>query len=203
MQHTEKNSHISKPTNNTCTIVDFIGNKVKAFRTTTLWPENSLRRASLNSFGYGGSNAHAVIEQANARDRVHHVSSYVPAEDGFNLDDKDAARPSILVLSANNAVSLRASIKALGNHLFNPRVKVNLSDLAYTLSERRTRLWHRAFLTTRNTNVDETPEAWVVAKKSPQAPSLGFVFTGQGAQWPQMGKDLLDFFPWTRTILEQ
>ena len=203
MLYTENNFHISKPTDNTWTIVDFVGNKVKAFRTTTLWPANSLRRASLNSFGYGGSNAHAIIEQANASDRVHHVSSYVSAEDEFNLDDEDAARPSILVLSANDAISLRASIKALENHLINPRVKVNLPDLAYTLSERRTRLWHRAFLTTRNTKVNETPEAWVVAKKSPQAPSFGFVFTGQGAQWPQMGKDLLDIFPWTRTILEQ
>lgn len=131
------------------------------------------------------------------------MSSYASVEDEFTLDDEDAARPSILVLSANDAVSLRASIKALGNHLINPRVKVTLSDLAYTLSERRTRLWHRAFITIRNTGLDEKPEAWVVAKKSPQAPSFGFVFTGQGAQWPQMGKDLLNFFPWTRKILEE
>lgn len=131
------------------------------------------------------------------------MSSYASAEDEFTLDGQDAARPSILVLSANDAVSLQASIKALGNHLINPRVKVSLSDLAYTLSERRTRLWHRAFITTRNTELDENLAEWVVAKKNPQTPNFGFIFTGQGAQWPQMGKDLLQFFPWTRTILEE
>lgn len=78
-----------------------------------------------------------------------------------------------------------------------------MPDLAYTLSERRTKLWHRAFITTRNTELDEKTEEWVVAKKSGQTPSIGFVFTGQGAQWAQMGRDLLQFFPWTRSILEE
>lgn len=49
----------------------------------------------------------------------------------------------------------------------------------------------------------ERDGAWVVAKKSAQTPSIGFVFTGQGAQWPQMGKELLQFFPWTRYILNE
>ena len=119
------------------------------------------------------------------------------------MDEDDAVRPSILVLSANDTFSLRGAITSLGNHLINPRVKVSLSDLAYTLSERRSKLWHRAFLTTRNTDVAERDGAWVVAKKSAQTPSIGFVFTGQGAQWPQMGKDLLQFFPWTRYILNE
>lgn len=199
----ESHSYVIKSPDDACIIVDFIGNKVKAFRTAIPWPEDSPRRASINSFGYGGSNAHAIIEQANVFDRVYHVSSYICAEDDFTLVDEDAARPFVLMLSANDAVSLRASIKALGNHLINPRVKISLSDLAYTLSERRTRLWHRAFITTRNTELDEKPEAWVVAKKGSQTPSFGFVFTGQGAQWPQMGKELLQFFPWTRKILDE
>lgn len=182
--------------------IDFVGSKVRAFRNAISWPENSPKRVSINSFGVGGSNAHAIIE-AHTADREHHVSSYTSAEDEFDLDDEYASRPSILVLSANDAASLRANIKALGNHLINPRVKVSLSDLAYTLSERRTQLWHRAFVSTRTTELDERPEAWAVAKKSPQTPSFGFVFTGQGAQWSQMGKDLLRFFPWTRTILEE
>lgn len=185
-------------------VVDFVGNRVKAFRASVPWPENSPRRASINSFGYGGSNAHAIVEQADACDRIHHISSYVGGDDEFILDDdEDAERPSVLVLSANDAVSLRANIRALANHLINPRVRVSISDLAYTLSERRTRLWHRAFITIRNTKLAENPESWVLAKKSPQAPSFGFVFTGQGAQWPQMGKDLLRCFPWTRAILEE
>ncbi|CZR67900.1 probable 6-methylsalicylic acid synthase [Phialocephala subalpina] len=181
--------------------IDFAGSKVKASRTLIPWPENAPRRASINSFGIGGSNAHAIVEQPNPQDRVHHVSSYINVQDELALDDDDTSRPFTVVLSANDAVSLRSNIKALCNHLINPRVKVNLADLAYTLSERRTRLFHRAFVTTRTTNLSE--DDFVVAKKSPQTPNIGFVFTGQGAQWSQMGKDLLAFFPWTRSILEE
>ncbi|KAF5026934.1 hypothetical protein F66182_964 [Fusarium sp. NRRL 66182] len=183
--------------------IDFTGNKVKAFRTGISWPKDAPLRASINSFGYGGSNAHTIIEQPKASDRLNHISSYVSADDGFSMVEEDAARPSVLVLSANDATSLSAAISSLGNHLINPRVKVGLSDLAYTLSERRTKLWHRAFITTRNTELDEKAAAWAVAKKSSSQPTCGFVFTGQGAQWPQMGKDLVQFFPWTRKILEE
>ena len=115
-------------------LVDFIGNKVKASRTLIPWPENAPRRASVNSFGIGGSNAHAILEQANPQDRVHHVSSYLDVQNEVTLDDDEAPRPFNLVLSANDAVSLRANIKALCTHLINPRVKANLADLAYTLS---------------------------------------------------------------------
>ncbi|KAL3291241.1 beta-ketoacyl synthase domain-containing protein, partial [Colletotrichum asianum] len=98
--------------------------------------------------------------------------------------------------------TLRANIKALASHLINPRVKVDICDLAYTLSERRSRLWHRTFLTTRSlTELDEN--SFVVGKKSSEALRVAFIFTGQGAQWPQMGKDLLRYFPWTRQILEE
>lgn len=174
---------------------------VKATRTAISWPECSIRRASVNSFGYGGSNVHVVLEQASLPGNPRHVSSYMSEEDEFTIDDEEAERPYTIVLSANDDTSLRANIKALSNHLINPRVKVSLADLAYTLSERRTRLFYRAFITTRNRELDEN--TFVIGKKNSEAPRIGFVFTGQGAQWPQMGKDLIQFFPWTRSILEE
>ena len=174
---------------------------MKATRTAIPWPACSIRRASVNSFGYGGSNVHVVLEEAKLQDGPRHISSYLSEDDDFDLDDEDAERPYTIVFSANDETSLRANIKALSDHLVNPRVKVSLPDLAYTLSERRTRLFHRAFVTTRNTELDES--SFVMGKKSPAPPRIGFVFTGQGAQWPQMGKDLLQFFPWTRSILEE
>ncbi|CAO2655083.1 Nn.00g118160.m01.CDS01 [Neocucurbitaria sp. VM-36] len=183
--------------------IDFSRYRVKASKASVIWPEASIRRASVNSFGYGGSNVHVVVEQAPTSSRAHHISSYASSTEDLLLEYEDTPRPYTLVLSANDAVSLRANIKAICGHLINPRVKVDLADLAYTLSERRTRLWHRAFITTRHTELDEN--AFVVGKKSTQAPRMrvGFIFTGQGAQWPRMGKDMLDFFPWTRTILQE
>ncbi|KAL0930068.1 polyketide synthase [Colletotrichum truncatum] len=182
--------------------IDFAGLKVKASRTALPWPVGAPRRASINSFGYGGSNAHLILEQQSIPGGPRHISSFLSDDDDFSLDDDDSEGPYTLVVSANDGASLRANIKALSNHLINPRVKVSLPDLAYTLSERRSQLWHRAFLTTRSlTDLDEN--AFTVGKKSSQTPRIGFVFTGQGAQWPQMGKDLLTYFPWTRSILEE
>lgn len=137
----------------------------------------------MNAFGYGGSNAHAIIEQPSATARTSHTSSYQADDaDEIELDDEDASeRPQTLVLSANDAVSLKTNIEALCNHLINPRVHVDISDLAYTLSERRTRLWHRAFVTTTKTTELEVND-FVVGKKSSQTPRISLIFTGQGAQ---------------------
>ncbi|OAA57318.1 Beta-ketoacyl synthase [Cordyceps fumosorosea ARSEF 2679] len=182
--------------------IDFAGWKVKASRYTIPWPTQDLRRASVNSFGYGGSNVHVVIEQAAIDHKPRHVSSYLSEDAELDFDDEpDQARPHTLVLSANDEASLRANIRALSNHLINPRVKVALSDLAHTLSERRSAFFHRAYLTTSTTDFDDG--AFVLGKKQSEKPRIGLVFTGQGAQWPQMGKELLQFFPWTRSILEE
>ena len=145
------------------------------------------------------------MQQSDSAHAAHHVSSFAAAgDDGFAEPEEDAERPSVLVLSANDASSLRGAVQGLGSHLLNPRVRVGLPDLAYTLSERKTKLWHRAYLTTHNTELDEKAESWVVAKKSSHTPTFGFVFTGQGAQWPQMGQDLLKYFPsQTRSVLQE
>ncbi|KAI5918543.1 hypothetical protein F4810DRAFT_691444 [Camillea tinctor] len=182
--------------------IDFVENKVKAFRSGIPWPQNAPLRASINSFGVGGSNSHVIIEYPDSTTVGNHVSSYVSADDGFDVVNDDAKRPYIVVLSANNPDSLRAGIQSLSSHLINPRVKISLPDLAYTLSERRTKFWHRAFIITQNTELDDRLDAWTVSKRRSQIPAVGFVFTGQGAQWSQMGRDLLNF-PWTRKILQE
>ncbi|KAI3329679.1 putative polyketide synthase [Ustulina deusta] len=181
--------------------IDFEGLKAKAFRTAIQWPDEgfAVRRASINSFGYGGSNAHAIIEQPSEEARSFYASSY-KADDEFD-DEEESVRPYTLVVSANDSHSLKKQIEALCNHLANPRIKVSLPDLAYTLSERRTHHWHRAFLTTRSTEINEND--FIIGKDSGKPSKIAFVFTGQGAQWPQMGKSLLKSFPWTRAILEE
>ena len=105
------------------------------------------------------------------------------------------------MLSANDAASLKANIAALCKHLINPSVRVSVPDLAYTLSERRSQFWHRAFVTTNTTEVQASD--FTVGKKSPNVPRVGFVFTGQGAQWPQMGRELAEYFPLAREVFEE
>jgi len=192
--------------------VDFRGLHVAASRTTRGWPNSSKRIASVNSFGYGGSNAHVVLQDAESylgERPLTHISSfaYKSIRDLFDDDDDDEeisnnkalARPNVFVISANDEVSLRSYYKALRRHLIHPSVKIKPSDLAYTLSERRSHLYHRGFVVADGLDLQE--DALITGKQSSAAPQVGFIFTGQGAQWPQMGKDLIDVYSGARPLL--
>lgn len=178
---------------------------IKASRSTIPWPRDALRRASVNSFGYGGSNAHVVLEDAQLWTKPKHVSSYLgeTAYDDFFGDEQTAAESNqhVLVFSANDDASLKESVRKLKNHLINPKVKVQLSDLAYTLSEKRSRHFHRAFAVSNSPDFDD--HTIMYGKKKPEDVRIGFVFTGQGAQWSQMGKQLVETFPQTKKILQE
>ncbi|KAJ4379020.1 hypothetical protein N0V86_005897, partial [Didymella sp. IMI 355093] len=117
-------------------------------------------------------------------------------------DDDDVNElPSVLVLSTNDATALKASINALCNHLINPAIRTLMPDLAYTLSERRSWFFHRAFVTT-TSSADFDDGDFVLSRNLSHEPKISFVLTGQGAQWPQMSKDLLRFPP-ARSILKE
>lgn len=184
--------------------IDFSGNRVKASRRVVAWPNQgySVKRASVSSSGFGGSNAHAVIEQHTEMGAGKtYAHSYQTGFPDLGDDDDANELPSVLVLSANDATALKASINALCNHLINPAIRTPMPDLAYTLSERRSRFFHRAFVTT-TSSADLDDGDFVVSKRLSHEPKISFVFTGQGAQWPQMGKDLLRF-PLARSVLKE
>jgi len=115
-------------------------------------------------------------------------------------EDK-ATQPYTIVVSANDAKSLKSYCKAICEHLSNPSVAVKLPDLAFTLSERRSRHFHRAYVITDNTNINEG--AFTFGKKNTDLPRIGFVFTGQGAQWSQMGKGVIETFPVAKALINR
>lgn len=93
----------------------------------------------------------------------------------------------LLLLSANTDVSLQQQIK---NHqewaLQHPE---SISGLTYTRAMRREHLPHRAYVILDGANVTETSGP-MKALSSPLP--LVMVFSGQGAQWPQMAKELIE-----------
>lgn len=184
--------------------VDFQTLKVRASRTALPWPKTEVRRASVNSFGYGGSNAHVVLEEPKklvGDAKTTFVSSISQSNDDlFGEDERTSTRLFTLVFSANDEGSLQAYCKKLRQYLMNPSVKVTLPDLAYTLAERRTHHYNRGFMVAKSTALDES--AFVFQKKSTETPRVGFVFTGQGAQWSQMGKSLVENFPMASLLLK-
>ncbi|PYH83208.1 reducing type I polyketide synthase [Aspergillus uvarum CBS 121591] len=190
--------------------IDFAGSRVRATRMSIKWPETALdvRRASVNSFGFGGSNAHAILE--NAPFASSHVSSYKAITTDFFGDEEDeedvagaedARPPKVLVLSANDQGSLKNYLNALAGHLINPSVSIDVDDLAYTLSERRSHLYYRAFAVSSTSGIDHGKVHF--GQKAASAPRIGFVFTGQGAQWSQMGASLVKAFPQAREVIEE
>ncbi|GAB1211417.1 hypothetical protein ATERTT37_000531 [Aspergillus terreus] len=158
------------------------------------WPPLSpgvTRRVSVNSFGFGGTNAHVILE------------SYEPAEGLIKVNcNQNAVLP--FVFSAESDFSLGAVLEQYSKYLSrNPDVDVH--DLAWTLLERRSALMHRvAFWAPDIAHLKRSIQDELAVRKG-GAPStlicrphgktrkhiLG-VFTGQGAQWAQMGLELIN-----------
>ncbi|KAL6716017.1 hypothetical protein ACLMJK_006979 [Lecanora helva] len=184
--------------------IDFQNLKVRASRTALPWPDVEVRRASVNSFGYGGSNAHVVLEEPKkliGDAKTAFTSSVAQGNDDlFGEEETKYSRPFVLVFSANDEKSLQAYTKRMRQYLVNPSVKLALPDLAYTLSERRTHHYNRGYVVAQSTALDET--TFVYQKKSTETPRVGFVFTGQGAQWSRMGKSLVETFPKASLLLK-
>ncbi|OTB04503.1 hypothetical protein M426DRAFT_261766 [Hypoxylon sp. CI-4A] len=192
--------------------IDLEALRLKVSRRALRWPSQSKLRASINSFGFGGANAHAILESPKylvGADLQRHKSIYIKSDDAYDFFDEDdftspsksSPIPRLLLLSANDETSLTSYAILLSSRLLNPAVNVDLVDLAYTLSERRSKLYHRAFAVTTDTKI--TKNSFNFVKRSGSPPRVGFVFTGQGAQWPMMGKRLLERFASARDTVKR
>ncbi|KAK4169040.1 polyketide synthase [Cladorrhinum sp. PSN259] len=160
----------------------------------------SLKRISVNSFGYGGTNAHVILDSATDF-RLHMSASSAQGQQAGLL---------VFVLSAASNSSLQATCKRLANYLISkqrsmpgPYRETLLHRLAYTLS-RRTLLPHRLSLVSATiedliskllaeSNTQTSPFATPQLNGISGAPEkrIAFVFSGQGAQYAEMGRSLL------------
>ncbi|KAK2766851.1 hypothetical protein FQN54_006165 [Arachnomyces sp. PD_36] len=118
---------------------------IRATHTSIPWPKSDFRRASINSFGYGGTNSHVVLDEVKTVRPGYgptHVSSHMTPEDDM-YDEEEPSRPYKLVFSANDANSLKAYADKLDQHFSGLDVRVNLRDLDYTLGAKSiTETWN-------------------------------------------------------------
>lgn len=96
--------------------------------------------------------------------------------------------PQLLVVSAHTADSLRKRIAHITTYASNHRDR--MCDLSHTLGTRREHLSHRAFAVFQPSK--PVLEDTAFTSSATASSSMVFVFTGQGAQWPEMGKALLE-----------
>ncbi|KAL8366737.1 hypothetical protein RB595_010546 [Gaeumannomyces hyphopodioides] len=165
---------------------------IKVPRDTASWPENnnSARRAGVSSFGYGGTNGHVIIEQASAAALARcPIGMREPGRKPVVTD-----RPFLVGFSAHDRRTLERNVTAHAK----VAAGYHVPDLAYTLMKRRSRLAVRGFAVVTEEGVSETladPSALTVGTAPTSVPELGFVFTGQGAQWAALGASAMDVFP--------
>lgn len=235
--------------------IDFDKAKARVVTSVEPWPKDKLKRASVTSAGFGGTNGHCIID---------HVHNYIPGyvkpgvihdgaknvngvngvngnaskgtngvnghkSNGFtngttnsNGDSHLVGHPSkhspvikarrhfakadaasrqlvLLPFSAHNQASLLANVDALSRVAH----KHSLADVAYTLSAKRSRFSHRAYAVVDKSRIEESGPVLGLETKaffSPQALRVGFVFTGQGAQWHAMGAELFEYGIFRDTI---
>jgi acyl transferase domain-containing protein/SAM-dependent methyltransferase len=141
------------------------------------WPAGRYERVSINSFGIAGANGHAVIDSA---------TSYGILHDGIAREE-GTGTSSLFVYSAYSSRSLEMMTQNLQNFL--ETTSDSFADIAYTLGRKRRHLSHRSFMVATNSSPGNA--APVLTPDQDLAHSLVMVFTGQGAQWPQMGRDLI------------
>ncbi|SFH03173.1 amino acid adenylation domain-containing protein [Duganella sp. CF458] len=138
-------------------------------------PQGFPRRAGVSSFGIGGTNAHVVLEQAQA-------TASAPASRAAQL----------LVLSARTPAALDVAVSQLAAHL-EAEPALNLADAAYTLQQGR-----RHFRYRRSVAAATAGDAVAALRAVPAVPQmqaaeeagLVFMFPGGGTQYVGMGKEL-------------
>ncbi|KAJ5553185.1 hypothetical protein N7494_002563 [Penicillium frequentans] len=146
------------------------------------WPEGKAERVSVNCFGIGGTNVHVILE------------SFPSSKPHFPDDSCFSVSLRLLVLSAKKKESLEKGAENIQHYL--TQSPVDLDALAYTLGIRRDHMANRSFA------IADTGGGVSTFEKAKTEPSkVAFIFSGQGAQWTGMGRELLERSPCFRASI--
>ncbi|CAI6336292.1 unnamed protein product [Periconia digitata] len=162
----------------------------------TPWPFGK-KWASINGFGFGGTNSHVVMTRGPLERKT------MSEEIDTTTTDK------LFLLSANDKASAERTMQSLGVYLEQrPEVFQNdlLGNLAYTLGQRKTiHPWRLAITASTSAELVEAMSSGKIfpAKQDLEPLRFGWIFTGQGAQWWAMGRELYLQYPIYASALEK
>lgn len=172
------------------------------------WPSKGQRRISVNSFGFGGANAHVILDDAHnyLRNRGllgnHNTTTLEDdsSESAISLGSESPIQEShkrLFAFSTKDQTGIDRLGPLFNDFLSNKEATSNarfLGDLAYTLAGRRSHFEFRSFAVAESVSDLQTQieKGLPKSKRASKHDNPIFVFTGQGAQWPAMGRELLN-----------
>lgn len=168
---------------------------------TTAWPRSGGPRiAAVCSYGFGGTNAHAIVEEPPA------ITPPVRAP--------ETDRRRTFLLSARSADALEASAGRLADWLTEAGATTPLDDVAHTLALRRSHGEERlaVLATSRDelalrlrAHADGEAHPAVVSDYARNADGAGpvWIFSGHGSQWAGMGRDLIEQDPAVADVVDE
>jgi len=157
------------------------------------------KRAAVSAFGFGGSNAHVVVEEA-------------PAVGALVADDVRERPTHCLALSARSSDALAVLASSVAASI-RRQPDLSLPDVCYTLGTGRAHLPERIALPVTSLDGLADELARIAAGARPgggrrgraaaRPPEVVFLFTGQGSHYAGMAKQLYDTSPIVREVLDQ
>ena len=170
---------------------------VQVVKEATAWERNGRPRiAGVSSFGFAGTNAHVILEEAPEEEGQ-------LAADPSPVDQTGNQRFCILPLSARTPAAL-VQIADQYRGWLNAHPEATLADVCFTAGVGRAHLEHRAALVVNSREsasellgalADDRPAPGLVRGVSDDTPKTAWLFTGQGSQYPGMARELFDTEP--------
>jgi malonyl CoA-acyl carrier protein transacylase/SAM-dependent methyltransferase/acyl carrier protein len=167
--------------------------------TTRVEPNGAKRVAGVSSFGFSGTNAHVILEEAPAAVR--------PATNGAQRD------VHVLAISARDSQALDALVSAYARQLSSLTVDTDLSNFCFTANAGRAHFAHRvSVIGTSGSDMAEALEAFrrgdphpaiVSGAVAEASPRVAMLFPGQGSQYIGMGRELYDSAPAFREAFDR
>ncbi|HUW63506.1 MAG TPA: type I polyketide synthase, partial [Spirochaetia bacterium] len=147
------------------------------------------RRAAIDSFGFGGTNCHMLLEDA-------------PVAAANIEGDKPVLTRHVLCLSAHSPAAFARKADDLAGYL-ESHGDLRLGDICFTENTARTPLTYRSYAVA--SSLDDLASKVLEATPTRPAgsPKVGFLFTGQGSQYVGMGRALYDHLPSFRKIMDE
>ena len=176
---------------------------VRVVEETLAWNRTDRPRiAGVSSFGFSGTNAHVILEEAPQAPAIDTEAPQAPAATASPVP-ADPRRFMVLPLSARTPAALVASAENYRDWL-TEHPEATLADVCLTAGTGRAHFEHRAACVVNSREsarellaalADDRPASGLVRGDRADAPKTAWLFPGQGSQYAGMARELFDTEP--------